>query len=99
MLVRVKYTRNGVNITKDLKNIKRPHFMNRCPKPRTSYSQGNDVVNSKGLPLRNGQKPARGCLAEKRCRKPKRPLAAKRLKNRLGDARSFGVKTDKMRQN
>ena len=34
MLVRVKYTRNGVNTTKDLKNIKRPHLMKRCQKPQ-----------------------------------------------------------------
>ena len=51
--------------------------MKRCQKPKTSYSHRNDVENSKGLSLRNGQKPVRGCLAAKRCRKPKRPLAAK----------------------
>ena len=33
----------------------------------------------KGLSLRNGQKPVRGWFAAKLCRKPKRPLAAKRF--------------------
>ena len=32
MLVRIKYTRNGLNTTKDLKNTKRPHLMKRCQK-------------------------------------------------------------------
>ena len=39
MLVMIKYTRNGLNIIKDLKNTKRPHLMKRCQKPKTSYSQ------------------------------------------------------------
>ena len=36
--------------------------MKRCQKPKTSYSQRNDVENSKDLSLRNGQKPVRGAL-------------------------------------
>ena len=39
MLVRIKYTRNGLTTTKDLKNTKRPHLMKQCQKPKTSYSQ------------------------------------------------------------
>ena len=39
MLVRIKYTRSGLNTTKDLKNTKRPHLMKRCQKPKMSYSQ------------------------------------------------------------
>ena len=50
--------------------------------PLGGASQRNDVENPKGLSLRNGQKPVRGCLAAKRCRKPKTPLAAKRPKTR-----------------
>ena len=44
MLVRVKYTRNGLNTSKDLKNIKRPHLMKRFRKPKTSYSQRNGAA-------------------------------------------------------
>ena len=79
MLVRIKYTRNGLNTSKNLKNTKRPHLMKRCQKPKRLTRSENGVENSKGLSLRNGQKPVRGCLAGKRCRKPKRPLAAKRF--------------------
>ena len=43
MLVTVKYIRNGLNTTKDLKNTKRPHLMKRCQKPKTSYSQRNGM--------------------------------------------------------
>ena len=47
--------------------------------PLGGASQRNGVKNPKGLSLQNGQKPVRGCLAAKRCQKPKRPLAAKRF--------------------
>ena len=54
MFVRVKYTRNGLNTAKDLKN-KTPSF-------DETMSKTQNVL-----------------LAAKRCRKPKRPLAAKRF--------------------
>ena len=79
MLVTVKYIRNGLNTTKDLKNTKRPHLMKRCQNPKrlTRSEMARGIDNPEGLSLRNGQKPVKGCFAVKRCRKPKRPLAAK----------------------
>ena len=69
--------------------------MKRCQKLKTSYSQRNDVENSKGFSLRNGQKPVRGCLAAKPVSKTQKASRCETAKNPLGDARSFGVKTDK----
>ena len=51
MLVTVKFIRNGLNTTKDLKNTKRPHLMKRCKNPKrlTRSETVRCVENPKGL--------------------------------------------------
>ena len=59
MLVTVKYIRNGLNTTKDLKNTKRPHLMKRSKNPLGGASQ------------RNGRKPKMPLAAKRfECKTP-----------------------------
>ena len=71
MLVRIKYTRNGLNTTKDVKNTKRPHLMNDVKKPKRLTRSENGVENPKGLSLRNGQKPLGGASQRNGVEHPK----------------------------
>ena len=68
-----------LTLQKTSKTLNALIWWNDVKNPKRLTRSENGVKNPKGLSLWNGQKPVRGCLAAKRCRKPKRPLGAKRF--------------------